>query len=915
MICDLRFAMYDLRRAIYTLTATALGLVVFALAGCDARREAVHVPAPLTEETRAGATVVAEERPADAIVWETCEGAFVPVHTSPVTRARITGTLPQGMQDDTSWADVVVQYEPLHGEVYGGTQALRVVVQKINQGTCLVASHSFPLTNAQWLAVRLAARSGSGMPMTIGLRQRGTPYAHVWKKTIQVRPEWQLFSFLVPPTRMESNAWLLLSLEQEGIIDLDDISVVPVEAPQEERGEYLTRNRLANSSFPSGLMAPWGASNTGFTDDNWQPDTSVTGPTGVAALRMKVPQAYKGKAHVSLNVPFAGVGGKTYTMSIFAKGAQHGQMIHLRMGPPGEKLYETPYASPHGLGTEWRRYAFTFAPPPAGDGYYLASFVFSDDTWIDGVQVEEGELSEFVRSGAVELSLRATVPYGIYYDGAALEAELTALDVAPDTVVSGSVSDVYGAERTIGFGKLQPGAQRKGMVRIDTSGLAPLGTYLVTLQAYGPGGAVRSRRAQLLLHRVRPPRFADRRCPASPFGVHILPVESQATMARALGFKWARLFDTEWVNIAGPGPDQPVRLEGIDRSAAVLRAHNFMVVGILGSVPRWASACPPDARGWTADRFIPRDMRAWESYCRTMAVHYASTVAAWEIWNEPFLRGFFAGAYRDGQFVHGTPEQYLPILRSGAAAVRAGNPNALVIWNRGGEQEMAFDTHCIALGACTHVDMVSYHQYIGALSPDAAVARKAREIRETQPAEARAMRIWNTEGGPGPHDVVNWYTAFPPEQRRAIDVQYGAYVARYYLASIAHGTEKFFVYTHAGFGTWSPCYTLMHGDNTLRPSSLAIANLAWHIEGKGLARHMQIADSVTSHEYTNGTERVVILYSTGATPPRIETLPAGWRVRDLFGNTQHTPVRVTGAPLYLQAPSQDTRDAEQLLAW
>jgi len=290
---------------------------------------------------------------------------------------------------------------------------------------------------------------------------------------------------VVPPAKAEPRAWLLLQFEQEGVVDLDNIAVLPVAAPKEAQGEYLTRNRLANSSFPSGLMAPWGPGNTGFSDDNWQPDTSVTGPTGVAALRVKVPQAYKGKAQVSLTVPFAGVGGKSYTLSVFAKGVQNGQLLFLRMGPPEEKLHQAPYQSIHQLGTEWRRYSFTLAPPPAGDGYYLASFVFSDDTWIDGVQVEEGEMSEFVRSGEVELSLRALVPYGIYYEGAGLQAELTALDVPPDTVVSGSVSDVYGAERALGFGKLQPGALRKGEVRIDTRGLAPLGTYLVTLQAYG----------------------------------------------------------------------------------------------------------------------------------------------------------------------------------------------------------------------------------------------------------------------------------------------------------------------------------------------------------------------------------------------------------------------------------------------
>jgi len=188
MRCDVRCTMYDVRFDICTMRASALG-VLLVLTGCEGKNATAPVVELMREKTPVAAPAVAEPRPSEAMVWEMCEAAFVPVQTSATTRARITGTLPRGLQDDTSWADVVAHYEPLHGEVYGGTQALRVTVQKINRGTCGVASEIFPLTNAQWLAVRLAARSGSGSPVTVGLRQRGSPYAYLWKKTISVRPE------------------------------------------------------------------------------------------------------------------------------------------------------------------------------------------------------------------------------------------------------------------------------------------------------------------------------------------------------------------------------------------------------------------------------------------------------------------------------------------------------------------------------------------------------------------------------------------------------------------------------------------------------------------------------------------------------------------------------------------------------
>lgn len=833
----------------------------------------------------------------------TCEGAFVPVNRSSTSKSHISGTIPENIRDDSSWADVDVSYTPISGNVYAGTQALRTVVHKIRNGCVQVISTTFPIQTGTWSRISCALRT-AGMPVSIGIRKRGKPYTFLWKKDVYPRPEWTRFSYVIPPMPYIEDACIMFTLPQEGSLDLDDIYIASIPPPEEDTTHYLTRNRLSNSSFPAGLTAPWGAGNTGFTDSNWQPDTAVTGPTGVVAVKVNVPRAYKGKAHVALRVPFEAMAGETYTISVHAKGIHDGQNIHLRMAPPEETIYKSPFTSSHTIGTDWKRVSFSLKLPPTASGYYITSLVFADDTWIDGIQLEKGDMTPFTRTGETEISLTVPRPYGIYTNSEPIEYELTALNVTKGMSLTGCVSDVYGTVKECTFPPLRQGTIRTGKLPLSTDGLPAYGTYTLTVQALNAKKEACSRPVQLLVHRVRTPKKYDEFSPDSLFGIHILPIASQAYLARALGFKWVRLFDTEWINNAGAGPDNPFHFRNLDKGITHLHKNKFCILGILGSAPKWATHCPPHLNGWTADRFIIRNYNAWTNYCYSFAKRYKGAIDTWEIWNEPFLTGFLARGHKDGAYIHAKPEDYLPMLKTAAAAVRKANPKAKVLWNRGGEQEMTFDTNCIALGACKYVDFVTYHQYVMSFSPDVPVATKAKSIRETQPAYARDKPIWNSEGG-SPHDVVNWYTAYPPKNRRTVDKTWADYLARYYLTCRANDVEKFFVYTHASFGKWTQCYTLLHSDNTMRPSSLSIANLAWHIEDKNFAQHSILPFSVSCHIYTNATETVAVIYAVGVDRPVVKKSTLLSAARDVFGNDVELPVVITGSPVYLTFSTTD----------
>jgi hypothetical protein len=118
--------------------------------------------------------------------------------------------------------------------------------------------------------------------------------------------------------------------------------------------------------------------------------------------------------------------------------------------------------------------------------------------------------------------------------------------------------------------------------------------------------------------------------------------------------------------------------------------------------------------------------------------HGHGKVHAWGIWNEPNLNQFWTG----------TPEEFYCLTKAAAAAIRAANPEAIIV---GGAFNTTADEEWITgifeyggSGAMGDVDYVAYHPYM----PDPETARNVyNNFKELVRPYGFSDKIWITEIG------------------------------------------------------------------------------------------------------------------------------------------------------------------------
>ncbi|HSN86376.1 MAG TPA: hypothetical protein VL025_06430, partial [Thermoanaerobaculia bacterium] len=151
---------------------------------------------------------------------------------------------------------------------------------------------------------------------------------------------------------------------------------------------------------------------------------------------------------------------------------------------------------------------------------------------------------------------------------------------------------------------------------------------------------------------------------SSPYGVNIhLPqgaeLEQILNRARDAGIGWVRIdFVWAYVETSRDHFDWTV----YDNIAAEARERGIEIFASLVYSPDWATGGPTLIG-------VPDDPDEWADFCERAARRYRGTIRHWGLWNEPNLPHFWDGTRR----------QYIDlILKPGAAAIRAGNPDALV---------------------------------------------------------------------------------------------------------------------------------------------------------------------------------------------------------------------------------------------
>ena len=127
------------------------------------------------------------------------------------------------------------------------------------------------------------------------------------------------------------------------------------------------------------------------------------------------------------------------------------------------------------------------------------------------------------------------------------------------------------------------------------------------------------------------------------------------------GFGWVR-FQVEWRQIERQ-PDQWDPLP-LDTLVNQFNSQGIQILIVVAKAPDWAL----DPNG---TQFLT-DFGRFQHVMNFLADRYQGKVQAWEIWNEENLATEMGGKVR--------PRDYVELLKAGSAGVRAGDPNAKVVF-------------------------------------------------------------------------------------------------------------------------------------------------------------------------------------------------------------------------------------------
>lgn len=219
-----------------------------------------------------------------------------------------------------------------------------------------------------------------------------------------------------------------------------------------------------------------------------------------------------------------------------------------------------------------------------------------------------------------------------------------------------------------------------------------------------------------------------------------------AEMVRQAGFQWVR-FQVRWESLE-PRPGE-WDFRPIDRVLPVYEAAGLSVLASVVGAPEWARA---------ANGGIVADPATFREAMRRLASRYRGRIHAWEIWNEQNLAHELHGPVR--------VEPYCAVLRAGYEGVKAGDPEALVVF--GGLTPTGVNDPTIAM------DDVAYLEAFYALD-----GGSCTRYFDVLGAHANATlnppdTLWPERPGPGPgwRDHPSFYFR-RVEQLRAVMERHG----------------------------------------------------------------------------------------------------------------------------------------------
>ena len=587
---------------------------------------------------------------------------------------------------------------------------------------------------------------------------------------------------------------------------------------------------------------------------------------------------------------------KNYTLSCWAKGSTNDCRIRLSVnsGYANDRGENQGYSKDIDLTNSWRQVSISgVLLPSAANAYYVKIQCVGNregQVWIDGIQLNEGNLKAYKPRYSIEGSLKADQwPTNLYTWDERISVDALIVNQTTekrDSKLVWKLIDFYG--KTCGEGelaiRLEPKQKKTFSVGIPS---CLRGSHHLLLFA---GEEIIS---ETTLTVVPPPRYKGLSA-SSPFGGHIGYDRLSILTAKRLGVKWNRNHDCTRITSWDMVEPEPGKWQWFDEDVDKMRKAGIQILGVLGRVPGWALSEVYRKRmpkgGW--GRFQSFD--AWKRYVKNVVRHYKGRIDYWEVWNEPFAFG-----------INGDVEFYTRVFKAAWMAAKKGNPEAKIMGPSTSAFSVGFNEKFLGRGGGEMCDMFSFHHYTqdvsekGSKSP----ARHARKIIHVgKEFGYKKIGVWLTEGGQG--YVSSWHLSLPPN---VVDNKFTRRVApygplrsdlaahclgRYIPMMLTEGVEKVFHYwgpsREGGMSSAKPDgFTWFEYDGSLKPYAAVYAVSAYFLDGAEPAGMSFLADGVFAREFRRNDEWVFAVWSDSSDSVNIDirSFPGFDAAYDMFGNS------------------------------
>jgi len=687
-------------------------------------------------------------------------------------------------------------------------------------------------------------------------------------------------------------------------------------------------NLIRNSRFPLGPQTGWTLDRDSSDRDVVviAPDPEVRGPSGTGALRLATKETA-----VLWTEPFAvPTGSDRHCASMFVRG--EGKLAVCVVADL-QTIAQTVIV----LKNDWQRAQVAFDPVPSATTYGIR-LEFSSTFWLDGLQVNRGsEATPYVSQGACEVALglpesdasAARVqfddePPGVLY---AVTGE------AAGATVKARVVDVYGAARDLPPAAIGP-RMTTGMIDYLAGSTAELGPFRIEAWVEDDQGDRVSPHNELVVYRLRRPRYWGRDAPGSHFGVHTTSTTRHILMAKAIGANWTRLHDAglEYIGWYYLEPERG-KWKFRDREIERYRRYGVKILAELGTAPPWASYMTEPHNGYFDQYYQPRDLADYERYVSTVAKRYRGVIDAWDVWNEPWQSRWWAVAWdsehraSEGYVTsENAPADFAALTTAAYRAVKSVDPAATVCGfnstTSGASEGICGGTEwtrgVLDAGGLDACDAIGYHHYTASVDGFPGDSVQQGLWAAVGPVRDRLgsvpKPIWMTEGSPvmGTGEGMYHYTLPYEPGENVLDTS--DRLVRYLVSLLANGVEKVFLYSvhcHSYFKDGSGNFrALVTEEGYLHPSAAAHANVAWLLDDARFVRRMELPDSAYAYLFESDDRRVAVLIGGPEHPESDIPRTAGAQVLDMFGNPVSPDAKLGRYPVFIVTPVADGTHAE-----